>query len=83
MGGLTVLALRAAHFAAVVPDNLSTGRRAAVPDDVKSIEAELAAADRVRQVIGDYRVAAVMHFAGSIVVPESIQNHWNIISTTQ
>ena len=69
MGSHTVLALHAAHFAAVAPDNLSTGRRAAVPNDVKPIEAELAEVDRVRQVIGDYRVAAVMRFAGSIVVP--------------
>ncbi len=73
IGSHTVLALREANIPVVVLDNLSTGRRAAVPGDVTLIEADLAETDRVREVIGDYRVDAVMHFAGSIVVPESIE----------
>jgi UDP-glucose 4-epimerase len=72
IGSHAVLALRDASMQVVVLDNLSTGRRAAVPEDTIFIEADLAETDRVREVIGDYRVDAVMHFAGSIVVPESI-----------
>ncbi len=74
IGSHAVLALRDANRAVVVLDNLSTGRRTAVPGDVDLIEADLAETDRVRTVIGDYRVDAVMHFAGSIVVPESVEN---------
>ena len=73
IGSHAVLALRDAKIPVVVLDNLSTGRRAAVPDDAIFIEADLAETDRVREVIGDYRVDAVIHFAGSIVVPESME----------
>jgi UDP-glucose 4-epimerase len=73
IGSHAVLALRDARIPVVVLDNLSTGRRAAVPEDAIFIEADLAETDRVREVIGDYRVDAVMHFAGSIVVPESME----------
>ena len=73
IGSHAVLALRDAGIPVVVLDNLSTGRRAAIPDDVTLIEADLAETGRVRAAIGDHRVDAVMHFAGSIVVPESIE----------
>jgi len=73
IGSHAVLALLDANMQVVVLDNLSTGKRAAVPQDAVFIEADLAETDRVREVIGDYRVDAVMHFAGSIVVPESME----------
>jgi len=73
IGSHAVMALRDANIPVVVLDNLSTGRRSAVPEDATFIEADLAETDRVREVIGDYRVDAVMHFAGSIVVPESME----------
>jgi UDP-glucose 4-epimerase len=73
IGSHAVLALLDAGMPVVVLDNLSTGRRAAVPADTPFIEADLAETYRVREVIGDYRVDAVMHFAGSIVVPESME----------
>jgi len=73
IGSHAVLALRDANIPVVVLDNLSTGRRAAVPEGAIFIDADLAETHRVREVIGDCRVDAVMHFAGSIVVPESME----------
>lgn len=56
----------------VVVDNLSTGRRAAVPDGVPLIEGDIGDRALVAAVIRDHGVGTVMHFAGSIVVPESV-----------
>ena len=72
IGSHAVLALRDAGRQVVVIDNLSTGFAWALPDDVPLIEGDVADSALVRQVLGDHRVDAVMHFAGSIIVPESV-----------
>ena len=71
IGSHAVLAFRAAGYPVVVLDDLSTGRRAAVPDDVAFVEGDAGDADTARAVIAAHGVAAVVHFAGSVVVPES------------
>lgn len=72
IGSHMVLALRDAGWAVSVIDNLSTGRREAVPADVPLIEGDIGDAGLVGATLARLRPAAVLHFAGSIVVPESI-----------
>lgn len=73
IGSHAVLALRDAGYPVVVIDNLSTGLRSAVPDDVEFIEGDIADVNLVTSAMSRSNVYAIMHFAGSIVVPESVQ----------
>lgn len=72
IGSHAVLALRDAGWPVAVIDNLSTGFCFAVPDDVPLYEGDIEDADLLARIIAERRVAAIMHFAGSIVVPESV-----------
>ena len=74
IGSHMVHALRDAGEEVVVVDNLSTGFRWAIPADVPLIEGDCGDMDLVGKVIADHKVEAVIHFAGSIVVPESIED---------
>ena len=56
----------------VVLDNLSTGFRWAIPDKVPLIEGETGDAALVASLIKTHKVDAIIHFAASIVVPESV-----------
>ena len=56
----------------VVLDNLSTGRRSLVGAKARLVEGDVADQALVRRLIAERRVDAVVHFAGSIVVPESV-----------
>jgi UDP-glucose 4-epimerase len=58
----------------VVIDDLSNGRREAVPEDVPFLQADIADPSAVEPFLRQQEVGAVMHFAGSIVVPESVEN---------
>ncbi len=62
--------LRQGHEVRVY-DNLSTGHGASVPAE-RLIEADLADAERLRAVLSEHKIEAVMHFAGSIAVGESV-----------
>ena len=71
IGSHAVLALLDAGHQVVVIDNLVTGFDWAV--DERATFVDLAVEDpRVRDVIREHRVRAIMHFAGSVVVPESV-----------
>ena len=72
IGSHMVLALRDAGRSVVVLDDLSTGFRNAVPDDVPLVLGDCGDASLVRAVIPAFGIEAVIHFAGSIVVPESV-----------
>jgi UDP-glucose 4-epimerase len=74
IGSHAVLALTDAGWPVVVVDNLSTGFRFAIPDGVPLIEADIGDQAAVEAVMRAHEVKAVMHFAGSIVVPESVDN---------
>ncbi len=72
IGSHVVLAcLDAGHEVAVV-DDLSTGRRAAVPQDVPLIVGDVGDAALVARVMADHAIGAVIHMAGKVVVPESV-----------
>ncbi|MBY6015722.1 UDP-glucose 4-epimerase GalE [Qipengyuania gaetbuli] len=74
IGSHAVLALRDSGWPVAVIDNLSTGFKFAVPDDVPLYEGDIADGDLVAQIIAEQSIKAIMHFAGSVVVPESVEN---------
>ena len=74
IGSHMVLELRDAGEAVVVIDNLSTGFRWAVPDDVPLIVGDVGDIELVSRLIREWNVQSIIHFAGSIIVPESVSD---------
>ncbi|MDY7097087.1 MAG: UDP-glucose 4-epimerase GalE [Pseudomonadota bacterium] len=74
IGSHAVLALRDAGWDVAVIDNLTTGFRFAVPDDVPLYEGDIEDAELLARIFAEQGIGAIMHFAGSIVVPESVEN---------
>ncbi|MGK6320840.1 UDP-glucose 4-epimerase GalE [Sphingomonas sp. DT-204] len=73
IGSHAVLALADAGYPVVVIDNLVTGFDWAV--DPRATLVRMAVEDpAVRDVMRQHHVRAVMHFAGSVVVPESVSD---------
>lgn len=74
IGSHAVLALLDSGWPVAVIDNLTTGFRFAVPDEVAFYEGDIEDAELLARIFEEQGVAAIMHFAGSIVVPESVEN---------
>ena len=74
IGSHAVLALLDAGHRVVVFDNLSTGFDWLVDSRATLVRGEIEDAVLVRSTMRDHGVRAVMHFAGSIIVPESVSN---------
>jgi UDP-glucose 4-epimerase len=74
IGSHAVLALTDAGWPVTVIDNLVTGFRWAVPDGVAFYEGDIEDADLLARIIAEQNIGAVMHFAGSVVVPESVSD---------
>jgi UDP-glucose 4-epimerase len=72
VGSACVRYLLKKGFDVFVYDNLSKGHRGSIPEDVL-IEGDLAEGEKVRVVLAENRIEAVMHFAGSIAVGESVE----------
>lgn len=72
IGSHMVLELLGAGEDVVVLDNLSTGFRKAVPDAAHFVEGNVGDMTLAGRILRDYRIDAILHFAGSIVVPDSI-----------
>ena len=72
IGSHAVLALLDAGYEVVVVDNLVTGFDWAVDPRAELVRCDVADDGRVRAAIRGHRVRAIMHFAGSVVVPESV-----------
>ena len=72
IGSHAVLALLAAGYPVVVVDDLSTGNREVVPDTVTLVEGNVGDQELTATVIREHGVKAVMHFAGSLIVEESM-----------
>lgn len=72
VGSHCVRRLSEAGLQVVVMDNLCTGNRWAVPSQIPFIECDAGDAALVADAIRTHRVTAVMHFAASVVVPESV-----------
>jgi len=74
IGSHAVLALLDAGWPVAVIDNLTTGFRFAVPDGVTLYEGDVEDTDLLGRIFAEQGTQAIMHFAGSIVVPESVEN---------
>ena len=73
IGSHAVLALKDAGWPVAVIDNLSTGFKFAVPDDVPLYEGDIENGDLLARIFEEQKIGAIMHFAGSIIVPESVE----------
>ena len=74
IGSHAVLALTDAGWPVTVIDNLTTGFRWAVPEDVPFYQGDIADPALLARICSEQGIRAVMHFAGSIIVPESVEN---------
>jgi UDP-glucose 4-epimerase len=72
IGSHMVLALVDAGESVAVLDDLSTGQRRLVPSQAAFYEGDAGDADLLARIFAEHRIDAVLHFAGSIVVPESV-----------
>jgi len=74
IGSHAVLALKDAGWQVAVIDDLSNGTREAVPEGVPFYQGSIAERVLVDSIIDELKIGAIMHFAGSIVVPESVEH---------
>ncbi|WP_106751873.1 UDP-glucose 4-epimerase GalE [Pannonibacter carbonis] len=58
----------------LVVDNLVTGFDWLVPEGVPFIQADVGDVARMEQILKEHAVEAMIHFAGSVVLPESVSN---------
>jgi UDP-glucose 4-epimerase len=72
IGSHMVLALTDAGIDTVVLDNLTTGFQWAVSPAAKLVKGDIGDQELVLRVMKEHKVDAVVHFAGSIVVPDSV-----------
>ena len=72
IGSHMVLELLEAGEKVVVLDNLSTGRRSAVPEQVELVVGDFGDEALVSGLIASHNIEAIIHFAAKIVVPESV-----------
>jgi UDP-glucose 4-epimerase len=74
IGSHTVRALVEAGETVVVVDNLSTGVSAYLPEGVALSIGDAADENLVEGVIAAHAVESIMHFAGSVMVPDSMRD---------
>ncbi len=72
IGSHAVLALLDAGWPVVVIDNLTTGFEWAVPEGAVFARGDVADDALVASLIAAHGIGAIMHFAGSVVVPDSV-----------
>jgi UDP-glucose 4-epimerase len=73
IGSHALLAFQEAGYAVAVVDNLTTGRREAVPEGVPFFEGDVGDQTRMEALLETQQVCSVIHFAGSLIVPESVE----------
>ena len=72
IGSHTVLSSLDRGYDVAVVDDLSTGRRSSVPERVKFFEENVANTEEMVSILQTFKPDAVIHFAGSIIVSESL-----------
>ena len=82
IGSHMALELLGAGEDVLVLDNLSTGHRWAVPDEARFVEGDIGDHNLVRRLLLRNPIDAIIHFAGSIVVPESVADPLGYYLTT-
>ncbi len=55
-------------------DNLTAGHRQAVPEHIQFVRGDIADREKLKRVCKKHQVQAVMHFAASALVEESVRN---------
>ena len=73
IGSHAVLALADAGWPVVIIDDLSNGSRDVVPEGVPFHHGSIAERVLLDSILDEHGIGAIMHFAGSIVVPESVE----------
>ena len=74
IGSHTVLALAEAGEDVVVIDDLSTGFSAYLPEGVPLFIGDAGDENLVEGVIAQHNIESIIHFAGSVVVPDSMRD---------
>lgn len=74
IGSHAVLALKDAGWPVAVIDNLTTGFKFAIPEGVPLYEGDIEDGALLARIFAEQGIRAIMHFAGSIIVPESVEN---------
>jgi UDP-glucose 4-epimerase len=77
IGGHTLLAFLDRGEVPIVLDDLSTGRREAVPPNVPLICGDVGDTELVSHLIRNHHVDAILHFAAKIVVSDSVTDPMN------
>jgi UDP-glucose 4-epimerase len=72
IGSQTVLELTDAGETVIVLDNLSTGFEAAVSPSAKLVVGDISDPTLLANIIAEHKIDAIIHFAGSVVVRESV-----------
>jgi len=74
IGSVTAAELLRAGYRVTVYDNLKQGHRAAVPQEAHFVKGDLSQTRKVRQLLKESNVDAVMHFAALSLVAQSMQS---------
>ncbi len=74
IGSHAVLALLDSGWPVTVIDNLATGFEWAVPEGATFARGDIADQALVARLIEEQGIVAIIHFAGSVVVPESVED---------
>src|ERR1700741_3134513 len=73
IGSHAVHALLDSGWSVAVIDDLSNGTRSIRPGNVPFFKGDVADPTLVERILAEQGIGAIMHFAGSIVVPESAE----------
>ena len=74
IGSHVVYSLLAAGYTVAVLDDLSAGRRQVLPREIEFIEGNAGNKKLVTDLARNIDISAVLHFAGSIVAPDSVED---------
>jgi UDP-glucose 4-epimerase len=74
IGSHVVLALLESGYRVVVLDDLSTGHQEVIPRDCEFVRGNAGDNILVAEVLRNHEISSVIHFAGSIIVEESVSN---------
>ncbi len=74
IGSHMVLNLRDAGINPVIVDNLCTGFEALLANDAIFYQENIGNQDALEKIIAKHKITSIIHFAASVVVPESVEN---------
>ena len=72
IGSHTVRRLLEANYDVIVVDNLSKGHKESLPKGIKFFKIDIGDSKELSKILKDYKIDAVMHFAGFIEAEESM-----------